>query len=109
LNGFTEMPRDIAGGKRPIHASDDPTWIAEIRRLNVHLDQIARDRSLQDHDDDDERLKVLTVREAAKLLRVSATSAYAAVRSGAIPAVKIGGRIVIPRAGLVRLLEPMPP
>jgi len=40
---------------------------------------------------------VLTVDECAELLRVSRTSAYEAVRTGQIPSVRIGRRILIPR------------
>jgi excisionase family DNA binding protein len=40
---------------------------------------------------------VLTVEEAAKLLRVSRGSAYEAVRAGVIPSISIGRRILIPR------------
>jgi excisionase family DNA binding protein len=48
---------------------------------------------------------VLTVDEAAVLLRVSRNTAYEAVKRGEIPAVKIGRRLLIPRAALERLLE----
>lgn len=47
---------------------------------------------------------VLTVEEAARLLRVSRGSAYEAVRSGAIPALRVGRTIRIPRRGLLELL-----
>ena len=48
--------------------------------------------------------KTITVEEAAKILGVSRGSAYVAVREGEIPSVRIGGRIVIPRAALERML-----
>jgi excisionase family DNA binding protein len=48
---------------------------------------------------------VLSVPEAAKLLGISRPTAYAAVRSGQIPSLGIGSRIVVPRAALVKLLE----
>ena len=47
----------------------------------------------------------LTVDEAAKLLRISRCSAYEAVRRGAIPAVHIGRRVLVPTARLLQLLE----
>jgi excisionase family DNA binding protein len=51
-----------------------------------------------------ERL-TLTVPEAARLLGVSRMSAYSAVRDGTIPSLRIGRRVLVPRAGLERLLE----
>jgi excisionase family DNA binding protein len=55
---------------------------------------------------------VLTVPEAAQLLRLARNTAYAAARRGQIPTVRIGRRILIPRAALERMLEqaaPQPP
>ncbi|MFC0527225.1 helix-turn-helix domain-containing protein [Phytohabitans kaempferiae] len=40
---------------------------------------------------------VYTVKEAARLLSISVSSAYALVRSGGIPAERLGRRWVIPR------------
>jgi excisionase family DNA binding protein len=48
---------------------------------------------------------VLTVPEAAQLLRVGERSVYAAVHRGELPAVRIGRRIVLPGAALQRLLD----
>ena len=47
---------------------------------------------------------VLTVEEVAEVLRIGRTSAYEAVRRGEIPTVKIGRRVIVPRAALERLL-----
>jgi excisionase family DNA binding protein len=44
----------------------------------------------------------LTVEEAARALRIGKNQAYAAVRSGQIPSIKIGRRLLVPRQ---RLLE----
>jgi len=52
-----------------------------------------------------ERL-TLTVEEAASVLGISRAFAYEAVRRGEIPAIKIGRRILVPRAALQRLLTP---
>jgi excisionase family DNA binding protein len=51
-----------------------------------------------------ERLTV-TVSEAAKILGVSRMTAYTAVREGTIPSLKIGRRVLVPRAALERLLD----
>lgn len=46
-----------------------------------------------------------SVDETAALLGISRNGAYEAIRRGEIPAIKIGGRIVVPRAALDRWLE----
>jgi len=53
---------------------------------------------------DTERV-TLTVDEARRMLGLSRGSAYEAVRTGSIPSVRIGKRILIPRAALTRLLD----
>ncbi len=47
---------------------------------------------------------VLTVVEVARELGISRGLAYEAVRLGQIPSVRIGRRVLIPRAALERLL-----
>ncbi len=47
-----------------------------------------------------------TVREAADLLGISRNSAYGTARIGEIPTVKIGGRVLVPKEALLRLLGP---
>jgi excisionase family DNA binding protein len=51
---------------------------------------------------------VLTVEEAARALRIGRGSCYEAVRQGAIPAVRIGRSLRIPRHGLLALLGDEP-
>jgi excisionase family DNA binding protein len=51
-----------------------------------------------------ERL-TLTVEEAAATLGISRAFAYEAVRRGEIPSIKIGRRVLVPRAALARLLD----
>jgi excisionase family DNA binding protein len=46
-----------------------------------------------------------TVEEAACRLGISRQCAYEAVRTRAIPSIKIGRRVLIPRAAFTRLLE----
>jgi excisionase family DNA binding protein len=50
-----------------------------------------------------ERL-TLTVEEAARLLGISRAFAYEAVNAGSIPSIRIGRRILVPKAALERLL-----
>lgn len=47
----------------------------------------------------------ISVEEAATLLGVGRNQAYEAARHGQIPSIRVGGRILIPRAALERLLS----
>lgn len=47
----------------------------------------------------------MTVDEAARLLGVGRNLAYQAVREGQLPAIRLGKRIVIPRAAVLAMLE----
>ena len=46
----------------------------------------------------------LTVEEAARVLGIGRTLAYEGVRTGAIPSVRVGRRLLVPKAALARLL-----
>lgn len=46
-----------------------------------------------------------TVEQTAALLGLSLPSAYEGVRTGAIPSIKVGRRLLVPKAALARLLE----
>jgi excisionase family DNA binding protein len=48
---------------------------------------------------------VLTVEEAARYLRISRGLAFAAVRDGSIPSIRIGRRILVPRSQLDAMLS----
>lgn len=48
---------------------------------------------------------VYTVEQACEILRISRTTAYAAVASGDIPSIRIGKSIKIPKAALDELLK----
>jgi excisionase family DNA binding protein len=52
-----------------------------------------------------ERPSVLTIEEAAQLMRIGRNSAYEAARRGEIPTIRIGRRLLVPRAALERMLE----
>jgi excisionase family DNA binding protein len=49
--------------------------------------------------------KTCTVEEAAKMLGISRVSAYQAAKSGELPTIKIGKRILVPTAALDRMLD----
>lgn len=46
-----------------------------------------------------------TVEQAAQLLGIGRNQAYEAARSGEMPSVKIGKRILVPRVALERMLS----
>jgi excisionase family DNA binding protein len=48
---------------------------------------------------------VYTVPEAGAMLGLSRNGAYEAARRGDIPAIRIGGRLIVPKIALHRLLE----
>lgn len=54
--------------------------------------------------------QTVTVEEAGRALGIGRGSAYEAVRRGELPAIRIGKRLVVPKAALERLLaaEPKP-
>ena len=52
---------------------------------------------------EEERL-TLTVEEAAEALGISRPTAYEAIQTGEIPHIRIGRRILVPRAALEKLL-----
>ncbi len=48
---------------------------------------------------------VYSVSEARKLLGISRGLAYEAIRTGQIPSIRLGRRILVPRFGLEQLLK----
>lgn len=55
-------------------------------------------------------LKAITYRieEAAKLLGIGRNTAYEAARTGQLPTVRLGKRLVVPKAALEKLLSGQP-
>ncbi len=50
-----------------------------------------------------------TVAEAARILGICRATAYARVKQGALPHIRLAGRILIPRKALLELLDPQTP
>ncbi len=48
---------------------------------------------------------ILTVEEAAGMLRISRGLAYEMVRTGRLPSIRLGRRLLVPRSALERMLE----
>ncbi len=57
----------------------------------------------QDNGDQPPMPLLIAVPEAARLLGIGATLAWELVRLGRIPSIKLGRRVLVPRAGLERL------
>jgi len=53
---------------------------------------------------EDKKLTV-TVNEAASILGISRGLAYEMVRSGKLPALRLGKRLLVPKGSLLRLLD----
>lgn len=51
---------------------------------------------------------VLTVAEAARLLRVGRSTAYEMANRGDIPVIKLGRRLLVPREALLKMLDAAP-
>jgi excisionase family DNA binding protein len=49
--------------------------------------------------------RTYSVREAARILGVSSSYAYLVIERGEIPALRMGGRILVPRDALDEMLE----
>ena len=49
--------------------------------------------------------ETVKVRDAAKILGVSAGTAYESIRRGQLPAIRLGKRLVVPVAALERMLS----
>lgn len=47
----------------------------------------------------------LTVEEAGRLLGIGRSLAYAAARDGSLPTIRLGKRILVPTAALLRMLD----
>ena len=50
----------------------------------------------------------LSVHETAEWLGLNVKSVYAGIRAGQIPSVRIGGRVLVSKAALERLLDHVP-
>jgi excisionase family DNA binding protein len=49
--------------------------------------------------------RTVKIENAAKILGISRNTAYEAARTGELPTIKIGRRVLVPRAALERLLD----
>lgn len=54
---------------------------------------------------DPAREPTISVERAGSIFRISRASAYEGVRTGEIPSIRIGRRILVPMAALLRMLD----
>jgi excisionase family DNA binding protein len=54
---------------------------------------------------DPQTTPTLTVEEAGQIMGVGRSLAYAAARDGSLPTIRLGKRILVPTASLLRMLE----
>jgi len=85
----------------------DAIWPQRQRRsercMSIHSTGIGDDEALHNTAGVDRRL-TYSVPEAARALGISRGAAYAAAAGGTIPTIRIGRRLLVPRAALARLL-----
>lgn len=58
---------------------------------------------------EDDTRGTLTVAQTARLLGIGRVSAYEAIHRGEIPSLRIGRRILVPKAAIERMLASLPP
>ncbi len=62
------------------------------------LEQVAADTERQ----------TLSVEEASRILGISRGSAYAYAKDGSLPVIRLGNRLLVPKAALEKMLQPTP-
>ena len=109
-DAFAEVEEEVLGEVRRAFEIRE----SDLRRLLAEEHQATTDGAEQPAEDfaPTRRRKpashdhlTLTVEEAGEQLGISRALAYEAVRRGEIPSIKIGRRILIPKAALNRMLE----
>ncbi|MPZ68787.1 MAG: helix-turn-helix domain-containing protein [Actinobacteria bacterium] len=78
--------------------------MGNLRKPQVSSDQLHFRVATPDYDEEPKPV-LLTVREAAKLMRIGRDMAYALVAEGSIPSIRLGRHIRIPRASLIAHLH----
>lgn len=76
-----------------------------IPKDGINRDQLALPVTPQDYGAEIAQPHLLTVKEAAALMRIGRDTTYALVAQGRIPSVKLGRQIRIPRNALLAHLE----
>jgi excisionase family DNA binding protein len=101
-------PENMAVVTSPKGWANDPAALDEAL-CSAHADAAARSPSTTSGavSPVEDRL-VYTVEEAAALLGISRSFAYESVQRGEVPSMRIGRRILVPKAALQRFLDTVP-
>lgn len=73
-------------------------------KISQSEERVEPTRGVAPQSGNDTARRTWTVEEAGRILGVSRMTAYSLAKSGAIPVLKIGKRLLVPRAALERLL-----
>lgn len=117
-DAYAEVTKAIRSGALPIepdrgrrrtrylgpHMEDRDPAFDHVVVLHDETDESDQPRRRRRRPRDPDTL-TFTVEEAGEKLGISRALAYEAVRSGQIPSIHIGHRILVPKAALLRLLE----
>lgn len=79
--------------------------MARVTRARVTEGQLQLPVSAPGYGEEPSQALLLTVKEAAKLMRIGRDMAYALVAEGKIPNIRLGRHIRIPRASLIAHLQ----
>ncbi len=79
--------------------------MARRRKPQVSSDQLHFSVTGPGYGEEPDQALLLTVKEAAKLMRIGRDMAYALVAEGRIPSIRLGRHIRIPRASLIAHLQ----
>jgi excisionase family DNA binding protein len=113
------MITEVAGQPPPMQAVpvteevvlyDLDYWVAhgkELMHALIYLQGIEQPVSYRPMEEGGPRPEplVYSIDEVARLLNISRSHAYESVQRGQLPHIKLGARILIPRAALDRMLE----
>jgi excisionase family DNA binding protein len=64
---------------------------------------------MTEHNEDETVRATMDLTEVAKVLGCSRTSAYRWAKNGTLPAIRLGRRVLVPRAAVDAMLHPAPP
>jgi excisionase family DNA binding protein len=73
-----------------------PLYAMAIKKIRIGRYQMTQQR------------RTVTVEQAAEMLGISRGSAYTLAKSGALPTVRLGRRLLVPKAAMDRLLGETP-
>jgi len=82
----------------PLKKPQKLSQIKDIRRAS-QLDDESREKAGDSH------CLTFSVEEAARILGISRGTAYALARHGSLPTIRLGRRLLVPKAGLEKMLS----